>query len=125
MGLRAAPSCAAASAAVSGAEQRRRPRLCPPPLALLLLLLLSLGLLHAGTGRVREGASPGAQGFVPKHPGFRRRWPGRKGGVARRERPLEPLTRTFAGLAARRLEHTQCAREASSLPPCLPPALHA
>lgn len=73
MGLRAAPSCAAASAAVSGAEQRRRPRLCPPPLALLLLLLLSLGLLHAGTRRVREGASPGAKCFVPKHPGFRGR----------------------------------------------------
>ena len=57
MGLRAAPSCAAAaaSAAAAGAEQRHRPQLCPPPLALLLLLLLSLGLLHAGMRRAREG----------------------------------------------------------------------
>lgn len=71
MGLRAAPSCAAASAAVAaGAEQSRRPRLCPPPLALLLLLLLSLGLLHAGTRRAREEASPRAKCFVPKHPGL-------------------------------------------------------
>lgn len=72
MGLRAAPSCAAAaaaSAAVSGAEQRRHPRRCPPPLALLLLLLLSLGLLHAGTGRGRGGASPRAKRFVPSPPG--------------------------------------------------------
>lgn len=86
MGLRAAPSCAAAAAsaavAAAGAEQRRRPRLCPPPLALLLLLQLSLGLLHAGTRRAREGASPRAKRFVPKHPGLGRRSLGRKGGAA-------------------------------------------
>lgn len=89
--MRAAPSCAAAaaSAAAAGAEQRRRPRLCPPPLALLLLLLLSLGLLHAGTRRVREGVSPRAECFVPKHSGFRRRslWAeGRRGGTGEASR---------------------------------------
>lgn len=140
MGLRAAsPSCAAAapasSAAAAGAEQRRRPRrrpgLGPPPLALLLLLLLSLGLLHAGTGGTlaRGGWEPplgwgrGLGSPIPPPPGGRRRWPGR-------ERPPQLLTRTVAGLAARRRNtsadraarpgHTGAASRPASRPPSPP-----
>lgn len=57
---------------------------------------------------------------IPPPPGGRRRWPGR-------ERPPQLLTRTVAGLAARRQEHTRQPSGAprahgSGLSPCLPPA---
>lgn len=111
MGLRAAPSCAAAaaSAAAAGAEQRRRPQLCPPPLALLLLLLLSLGLLHAGMRRAREGSQPQGRVLCSQTPPVPKAHAGAAGrrGVVRQERPHGLQTCTFAGLAAQRQEHTR------------------